>query len=244
MPDYQIFKLINTRMIRFLKICGLGIVLSFFVLIVLLIINPPFFSKTYDYFFTDIIKVKCIDYKQGVYSKKLNNKIPEYLAKSSMSGIIKCKDEKEIHKREAQGKLVEIKNGNGFVVEEMLHSYPYLTKDGKDLVTEIGKRFREKISGTRLRGSRFRITSMTRTTDKLKRLRAVNSNTSPNSPHLYGNALDISYFRFSTRKLFLTYCDKKFLKEALAEVIWQLREEKKCWATYEIQQSCFHVVSR
>jgi hypothetical protein len=85
---------------------------------------------------------------------------------------------------------------------------------------------------------------MTRTTEKLKRLRAINSNTSANSPHLYGNAFDISYLRFSTRKLFLTYCDKKFLKESLAQVIWQLREEKKCWATYEIQQNCYHVVSR
>ncbi len=33
-------------------------------------------------------------------------------------------------------------------------------------------------------------------------------------------------------------------KEALAEVIWDLREEGKCWATYEVKQSCFHVVSR
>jgi len=34
------------------------------------------------------------------------------------------------------------------------------------------------------------------------------------------------------------------MKEALAEVIWQLRQEKKCWAKYELQQGCFHVVSR
>jgi hypothetical protein len=34
------------------------------------------------------------------------------------------------------------------------------------------------------------------------------------------------------------------MKEALAEVIWELREEKKCWATYEKSQGCFHVVSR
>jgi hypothetical protein len=85
---------------------------------------------------------------------------------------------------------------------------------------------------------------MTRTTDKLKSLREINSNTSANSPHLYGNAFDISYLRFSTRKLFMTYCDKKYLKEALAEVVWQLREEKRCWATYETKQSCFHVVAR
>ena len=231
-------------MIRFLKICSLGIIGLCFVLIVINVINPQFFDSGYDYFFTNIIKVKCIDYKQGVFSKKLNNKISDYISNSRLTGIKKCKDEKEILERLAGGKLVEIKNGNGFIVEKMSHSYPYLTEDGKDLLVGIGIRFSEKISDTRLRGSRFKITSMTRTTDKLKRLREINLNTSANSPHLYGNAFDISYLRFSTRKLFLTYCDQNFLKEALAEVIWQFREEKKCWATYEKKQNCYHVVSR
>jgi hypothetical protein len=231
-------------MIRYLKITGLIISGLCFLFLLLILIKPPFLNKSYDYFFTDIIKVRCIDYKQGSYSRKLNNKIPDYIAYSSLSGIKKCKDEAEIKERVDQGKLVEMQSGTGFIIEEMSHSYPYLTKESRDLLVEIGKRFRDKISDTRLKGSRIKITSMTRTTEKLKRLRVINSNTSVNSPHLYGNAFDISYLRFSTRKLFLTYCDKKFLKEALAQVIWQLREEKKCWATYEIQQNCYHLVSR
>jgi Family of unknown function (DUF5715) len=231
-------------MARFLKICSLAIIGLGIILIVINIIDFQSLDKGYDYFFTNIIKVKCIDYKQEVFSKKLNDKIPDYIESSMLSGIKKCKDEKEILERVGQGKLVEIRNGNGFVIGEMSHSYPYLTNNGHDLLSEISKRFHDKISGTRLKGSRFKITSMTRTTDKLKNLREINSNTSANSPHLYGNAFDIGYLRFSTRKLFLTYCDKKYLKEALAEVIWQLREEKKCWATYETKQSCFHVVAR
>jgi len=231
-------------MARILKLCGLAIIGLCVIIIVINLIDSQFFDSGYDYFFTNIIKAKCIDYKQDVFSKKLNNKIPDYIESSMASGIKKCKDEKEILERVGQGKLVEIKNGNGFVLGEMSHSYPYLTKDGRDLLIEIGKRFQDKISDTRLKGSRFKITSMTRTTDKLKSLREINSNTSANSPHLYGNAFDISYLRFSTRKLFMTYCDKKYLKEALAEVVWQLREEKRCWATYETKQSCFHVVAR
>jgi hypothetical protein len=230
--------------IRFLKICTICILTFLLLLLTISLFSPQLAIRGSDYFFSNIVKVKCIDYRQGVYSKKLNNKIPDYIVSSGLSGIKKCKDEKEILERVSQGKLYEIHNGNGFIVEEMSHSYPYLTKTSQDLLEEIGARFREKISGNRLKGSRFKITSMTRTTEKLIRLRKVNSNTSANSPHLYGNAFDISYLRFSTRKLFLTYCDKKYLKEALAEVIWQLREEKKCWATYEIQQNCFHVVSR
>jgi hypothetical protein len=231
-------------MIKFLKIFSLTFIGICLVLILIRLISPEFFERSYNAFFSDIVKVKCIDYKQGIFSRKLNNKIPDYIGISSLSGIKKCKNEKDILDRVDQGKLVKIKNSDGFIIEEMSHSYPYLTKDGQELLAEIGKRFIGKVSGTRLIGSRFRITSLTRTTDKLKSLREINSNTSPNSPHLYGNAIDISYIRFTSRKFFLTYCDKGFLKESLAEVIWQLREEKKCWATYEIKQSCFHVVAR
>jgi hypothetical protein len=230
--------------IRLLKICGISIIALSAAVIIINLINPQITGDLYDYFFTSIIKVKCIDYKQGAFSKKLNNKIPDYIESSILSGIKKCKDEREIKQRVADGKLVGISNGNGFIVEEMSHSYPYLTKNGQSLLVEIGKRFREKISDTRLKGSKFRITSLTRTTDKLRSLRGINSNTSPNSPHLYGNAFDISYIRFTSRKLFMTYCDKKYLKEALAEVIFRLKEENRCWATYEIKQNCFHVVCR
>ena len=70
------------------------------------------------------------------------------------------------------------------------------------------------------------ITSMTRTTGNLKSLGKKNTNASDNSPHLNGNAFDISYARFRFRKLHVTECDKWYMKEALAEVIWKLREEK------------------
>ncbi|MBA4321603.1 MAG: hypothetical protein C0408_02175 [Odoribacter sp.] len=238
------FAVIIKIMTGFLKICGLSILGLCIIFVVIHVINPKLFNDSYEYLFTKIIKVKCIDYKQAAFSKKLNNKIPDYILKSALSGVAKCRNEQEILERVTGGKLVKVKSGNGFIVEEMSQSYSYLTPDAKDLLIEISKRFREKISNTKLKATKIKITSMTRTTEKLKRLREVNSNASANSPHLHGNAFDISYIRFSTRKLFLTYCDKKYLKEALAEVIWKLREEKKCWATYELKQYCFHVVSR
>jgi hypothetical protein len=92
-------------------------------------------------------------------------------------------------------------------------------------------------------GSGFIITSMTRTSDKAMGLGRANTNASDNSTHLNGNAFDISYTRFTLIKLYVTECDKWYLKEALAEVLWQLKEEKKCRATYERNQGCFHVVS-
>jgi hypothetical protein len=229
---------------KIFKIIGYSIVGSCLLFLLLYLINPRFSNKSFRQIYRNTLGLTCVDYKQPVYSKKLNNIIPDYIESAKLSGIKKCKDEKEILERAAQGKLVEIKDGKGYFVSEMSHSYPYLTRDARDLVLIISKRFREKIAGTRLKGSSFKITSLTRTTDKLKKLRGVNSNTSLNSPHLYGNAFDISYIRFSTKKMFLTNCDEKYLMEALAEVIWKLKKEKKCWATFEVQQNCFHVVAR
>lgn len=232
-----------------IKVKPLGIaVLSLFGIIlvftVLCISGPKDKNEGFRYFINRTIGRGCISYRQSIYSRKLRDMLPDYIGRSSISGIDRCSNKKELLKKAAQNEVFKIRKGRGYLVEDLSYSYPYLTKEGKALVREIGKRFSKKISGTRLRGSDFRITSVTRTTEILERLRTSNSNASENSPHYYGNALDISYVRFSAKKWFVTDCDKYFLKEALAEVIWKLREEKKCWATYEINQGCFHVVAR
>lgn len=187
---------------------------------------------------------RCLDYKQKDFSRRLNDRIVDYLAAAKLKGIRVCKDERELKKRISEGKLVKIKSGNSYVVEKMNFSYPFVTRDSKILLDEIAKRLREKTSKKGLHGVRFFITSMTRKSDNIKNLRRYNGNASVNSPHLYGNAFDISYKRFKAQKWALTNCDKKYFKEALAEVIWQLRAENKCWATYEKVQNCYHVVSR
>jgi hypothetical protein len=187
---------------------------------------------------------RCIDYRQRDFSGKLNDRLPDYSSYARQNGIKPCSDSKEIMERVAAGRLVKIKSGRMYQIDRMKYSYSYLTGDGKDLLDEIGKRFTEKTRQKGIRGSRFYVTSMTRAESNIKSLRRSNSNASENSPHLYGNTFDISYSRFEARKWILTNCDRKFLKEALAEVIWELRNEKKCWATYERVQSCFHVVCR
>jgi len=226
---------------RILRIAGLLVFLFCAFSVTAYLIKPKEVKR---FVARNVFGIKCIDYKQPVYSKKLTNKIPEYIENSKARGIKQCKDEKEILAKASEGKLVKVKDGNAFIVESMSHSYPYLTKPAKDLLIEIGVRFREKIKNSRVSGAQFRVTSMTRTAEKLKKLRTTNSNASMNSPHLYGNAFDISYINFKTNEFFVTNCDDKYLMEALAEVIWQLRKEKKCWATFERQQNCYHVVER
>jgi hypothetical protein len=187
---------------------------------------------------------RCLDYRQKIYSRSLNDRVVDYIAAARLKGIKICNDEKELRQRVREGRLVRVRSTRRYTVEEMTYSYPYATKQTKFLLDEIGRRFNEKTSGKGLKRARFYVTSMTRLSETLKSLRKSNSNASANSPHLYGNAFDISYKRFRVSKFTITNCDEKFMKEALAEVIRQLRDEKKCWATYERGQSCFHIVAR
>ena len=181
---------------------------------------------------------------QQVYSKKLDDRIVDYSARAKLSGVGKSFNADDIHKKAFEGELLLVRSGRYYVIENLSYSYPYLTPGSKNLLDEIGRRFRDKIEGEGYRGSRIIVTSMTRTSQNLRRLGRSNINVSDNSPHLNGNAFDISYARFSTRRLFVSETDKWYMKEALAEVIYQLKEENRCWATYEKMQGCFHVVSR
>jgi len=209
------------------------------ILIILLIVKMVKRSNPTTYF-----SKRCIDYKQKDFSRKLNDRIVDYSAAAKLRGIKICKDDDELNRNISEGKLVKVKSGNSYIVEKMRFSYPCVTRDSKLLLDEIASRLNQKTSRKGLTGIKFYITSMTRKTSNVKSLRRYNGNASVNSPHLYGNAFDISYKRFVARKWVLTNCDKKYLKEALAEVIWQLRAENKCWATCERMQNCYHVVAR
>jgi len=213
---------------------------SLFIVILLIIVLIPQSNRK---FLTNFFGTGCINHQQ-VYSRKLNDMIPDYLGTLKTKGIDKCRNEEDLFKKVMEGELTRVRSGFRFIVEDMTHGYPYLTKESRRLVKEIGKRFHNKIAAEGFGGTRFIITSMTRSVESVESLAKYNVNASENSPHLSGLAFDISYARFSVLKLKVQECDKWYLKEALAEVIWELREEKKCWATYERQQGCFHVVAR
>ncbi len=187
---------------------------------------------------------RCIDYHQKDFSRKLNDRLVDYASAARRSGIVPCKTEEDIRKRVAAGKLVKVKGGKNYVIDRLTHSSPYLTRDSKELLEEIARRFRKKTSEKGLYGTKLIVTSMTRKTENIKKLRRNNSNASENSPHQYGNAFDITYKRFIVKKMVMTNCDHKYMKEALAEIILQMKKEGECWATYERGQNCFHVVSR
>jgi len=187
---------------------------------------------------------ECVDKYQQVYSKKLNDRIVDYIDQSKLTGIKPCNNENDLITLFVSGELSKVKEGWRYLFGDMDNSYPYLTRDSKKLLNEISRRFRRNLKDDNLWSTKFIITSMTRTTENVQELSKSNINVSENSPHMYGNAFDISYSSFKIGKRHITECDEWYLKEALAEVISELRDEKRCWATYEKSQGCFHVVSR
>jgi len=221
---------------RFVKVSLFSVII---ILAILFTASPPIRRRSLIFF-----SPACITHEQMAFSRKLTDRIPDYSSRAKHSGIKECRNEKELRKLVKEGRLVLVRNSRFYTIDRLTHSYPYLTPGAHDLLEEIGRRFRKKTGKAGLTGTKFIVTSMTRTTEAVKGLRQNNSNASENSPHLYGNAFDISYYTFTSKKLFFTECDRTFFREALAEVIADLRAEKKCWATYERQQTCFHVVSR
>jgi hypothetical protein len=242
-PEKDTFLGIRLPLIRFknrktfflFKVC----IVVFIIFFLFLSLNRNISNHFFSYF-----SRRCINYKQKDFSRRLNDRLVDYATAAKQSGIIPCRNDEDIRKAVAAGKLVKVKDGKNYVVDKLTHSSSYLTHDGKRVLDEIARRFTERTSEKGLYGTRIIVTSMTRKTETVKRLRRNNSNASENTPHQYGNAFDITYKRFIVSKWVMTNCDHKFMKEALAEVILQMKKEGKCWATHERNQNCFHVVAR
>ena len=91
------------------------------------------------------------------------------------------------------------------------------------------------------------VTSVLRSKDDVERLRGHNGNATQNSCHLYGTTFDVCYNRYKTveppgeqRRV----VRNDTLKYILAEVLRDMREEKRCYVKYEVNQGCFHITVR
>lgn len=196
--------------------------------------------RPYLLFSIPINKINCIDYTKTDHSSKLNDKTSFYMHKVKLNGIVPCSNEHEL----VSNNLLFVDETKNYVVASLTSSYPYLTKKGKSLLDSIGARFNSKLINTPFKGTKFIVSSLTRTTESVNRLMKWNKNAVQNSPHLYGETFDIKYKMFHRPFAFLSKCNKKYLESVLAEVLYEMRTEKKCWVLKEKRQPCFHVVAR
>ncbi len=185
---------------------------------------------------------KCMEYK--AVSNQLNDRYFDYIWNSAyqkFGDVIKNKE--EIRPYYLEKKLILVDSSNLYVVDTLFHSYAFLTKDAKDLLDEIGRNFQQKLKNTSFKNTRFFVSSLLRTEKTVKRLMRRNRNSLRISSHLHGTTFDIAHNEFVSERL-LNSCELDYLKETLAQCLFDLRKKKRCFVTYETRQACFHIVNR
>lgn len=173
----------------------------------------------------------------------LKDQYKQYIRHSKKSGIKPLRTNKEVFRLLRRHKIVAIDNKSGITVDTMNFSFPMLTQKSANLLYEIGTRFQNKVANTNLAESKIHFTSGLRTFHTVKRLKKKNANALKMSSHLHGTSFDIAYDEFVSNRP-LTKKENIALKTVLADVLTELKNENRCWVTYEIFQSCFHIVSK
>ncbi len=139
--------------------------------------------------------------------------------------------------------LVKITSCQDFYVEPLTYSRPYMIPQGAAMVHEIGRRFNDSLAARSGARYRLKVTSVLRTPESVRRLRRANRNAIDSSVHQLGTTVDISYARFVADDTKITHSAEE-LKGLLAEVLYAMRQEGKCWVKCEIKQPCFHITVR
>ncbi len=128
---------------------------------------------------------------------------------------------------------------------DITHSIPYLVPSAAKLFVDITQAFRDSLYSKELPLYKLTLTSITRTDDDIMRLTKRNINASDNSAHRYGTTFDVSWKRF--HKIDHDDHDELLperLKLVLAQVLFDLKENERCYIKHERQQACFHITVR
>lgn len=130
-----------------------------------------------------------------------------------------------------------------YYIDKLTYSLPYLVPRAKKLLDDIAQTWKDSLTARGGGDYRLKVTSMLRTPATIKKLRRRNTAAVDSSAHQYGTTFDISFVKF--------VCDNpsnprtaEDLKNLLAEVLYDLREEGRCYVKYEYKQGCFHITTR
>ena len=129
-----------------------------------------------------------------------------------------------------------------YIQYNITHSIPYLVPSAAKLFIDIAQNFRDSLYNKQMPLHKLYLTSITRTDDDIMSLTKRNINASDNSAHRYGTTFDISWKRFDKVDLHNTEdISPDRLKLVLAQVLFDLRNEERCYIKHERRQACFHI---
>lgn len=140
--------------------------------------------------------------------------------------------------------LVPVYSCSDFYLDDLTHSFAYLVPEAEELLHEIGRRFNKALEERGGGAYRIKVTSVLRTPASVSKLRRVNRNATEESAHMFGTTFDISYSKFICDDASATHRTFEDLKNLLGEVLYNLRNEGRCYVKYEVKQSCFHITAR
>jgi len=188
-------------------------------------------------------KYDCSCFLPNEFSGQLNDYLSSYIYQSEKTGVWPSKNVAGLRKKVSRGDLVFVPQQKQLAQDTFYYSYALLTPESLELMDSISNDFNSRIKGSSVNQAKLIVTSMTRTINSVNRLLKRNRSAVKRSAHLNGNAFDFSFSRFAFYRT-LTSCEKIYLQETIAQVLFDWRKRKKCWVTFEKYQECLHVVSR
>lgn len=139
--------------------------------------------------------------------------------------------------------IVKVTTCDDYLIDDLHYSMPYLVPKAARLLHDIGRSFRDTIKARGGKEYRIKVTSLMRTSYSVARLKRRNSAATDSSCHLYGTTFDISWTKFDCRDSSYVV-SLEDLKNILAEIVHDKREQGRCYAIYERKRGCFHITVR
>lgn len=128
---------------------------------------------------------------------------------------------------------------------DLTHSIPFLVPTAAELFVDIAQSFRDSLYNRNIPLYKLYLTSVLRTDEDVLDLKRININASENSVHRYGTTFDISWKRFD--QLIpdtVNIISPDRLKLILGQVLFDLKNEGRCYVKHERRQACFHITVR
>lgn len=182
-----------------------------------------------------------VDYPGGTLRSLFNDSNYVHYAEAQALGIEPIVDEQTA--RNIRRPLDRIVSNKYYKVDNLTHSYPYLVPESHALLDTIGKRFHDTLQARGGGGYRLKVTSMLRTDYNIHRLRRVNRASVDSSAHRFGTTFDISFTNFIYDSI-EPHRTQEDLKNLLAEILYGLHNEGRCYIKYEHRPGCFHITAR
>lgn len=136
--------------------------------------------------------------------------------------------------------IVKVESNQYYKIDSLRHSLPYLVPEAAVLLEDIGKNFIDSLHNRGGDSYTIKVTSLLRTPETVGNLRRINVNATDSSTHQYATTFDISYTNFNclndNRQI-----NQGDLKNLLAEVLQDLRQQGRCLVKFERKTGCFHV---